>query len=81
LIESTTEKERLDQLYSEAIDLLTKRKGRSAESAIRYIRRAMEGVKPTNTQARFIAEEVAKGAKTYAGYPLVREWIPAGTMP
>jgi len=81
LIESTTEKERLDQLYSEAIDLLTKRKGRSAESAIRYIRRAMEGVKPTNTQARFIAEEVVKGAKTYAGYPFVREWIPAETMP
>ena len=77
MFESTTEQDRLNQLFSESIDLLTKKRGRSAQAAIKYLKDAMRGLTPTNSQNRFIAEEISKALATSGSIYEGRERIPA----
>lgn len=77
IFQSTNEQERLNQLFSESITLLTDRRGRSAQAAIKYLKEAMDGVTPTDNQYRFITEEISKALAKSGSIYEGRERIPA----
>ena len=78
LLQSDAAEEAKAKFYSESIDFLTGQKGRSARQAVLYLKKAQAGKRPTDAQARFIAEEMLRVASKYPASSTVgREYLPA----